>query len=73
MHFKALFGHPFTLIQGTLEAQGSTIRNVPREFCPSIRRGSVVWVDSGREVFISLVNPNKWKKEYAVICWLCSI
>ncbi|XP_028790158.1 uncharacterized protein LOC114746138 [Neltuma alba] len=62
----ALFGPPFALIQGTFEAQGSVFRDIPKEFCPPIKRGSVAWVDSGPEFFISLANHNEWKKQYTV-------
>lgn len=68
-----LFGPPFALIQGTFEAQGSMFRDIPKEFCPTImRRGSVAWVDSGPEFFISLANHNEWKKEYTVFGYVLS-
>ncbi|KAK9102142.1 hypothetical protein Sjap_019396 [Stephania japonica] len=66
-HIKdASFGPPFALIQGTLEAQGSTLNKIPTEACPSIRRGSVAWVGSGPEFFISLANHDEWNKAYTV-------
>ncbi|KAF5188178.1 peptidyl-prolyl cis-trans isomerase [Thalictrum thalictroides] len=66
-HIKdAGFGPPFALIQGTLEAEGTAYRGRPKEACPSIRRGSVAWVDSGPEFFISLANHNEWRKDYTV-------
>lgn len=36
------------------------------EACPSIRRGSVAWIGSGPEFFISLANHNEWKRAYTV-------
>ncbi|MED6178746.1 hypothetical protein PIB30_110553, partial [Stylosanthes scabra] len=40
---KASFGPPFALIQGTFESVGSTFKDIPKEYCPTIRRGSVAW------------------------------
>ncbi|XAR70552.1 Peptidylprolyl isomerase [Bertholletia excelsa] len=62
----ASFGPPFALIQGTLGAQGSGFEEIPTEFCPTIRRGSVGWVGSGPEFFISLANHHEWRKAYTV-------
>lgn len=64
--FQAPFGPPFALIQGTLEAQGTTFKKIPKEVCPTIRRGSVAWVGSGPEFLISLANHQEWKKAYTV-------
>lgn len=36
------------------------------EVCPTIRRGSVAWIGSGPDFFISLANHNEWKKAYTV-------
>ncbi|KAF2299189.1 hypothetical protein GH714_030931 [Hevea brasiliensis] len=66
LHIKAPFGPPFALIQGTLEAQGKTFKKIPKEVCPTIRRGSVAWVGSGPEFLISLANHQEWKKAYTV-------
>lgn len=63
---RAPFGPPFALLQGTLEAHGVTFKEIPSEVCPSIRRGSVAWVGSGPEFFISLANHDEWKKTYTV-------
>ncbi|KAK4592615.1 hypothetical protein RGQ29_016944 [Quercus rubra] len=63
---NAPFGPPFAVIQGTLEAIGSSFKDIPTETCPTIRRGSVAWVGSGPEFFISLANHNEWKKAYTV-------
>ncbi|KAL1360658.1 hypothetical protein HN51_006052 [Arachis hypogaea] len=63
---KASFGPPFALIQGTFESIGSTFKDIPKEYCPTIRRGSVAWVGSGPEFFISLANHNEWKNAYTV-------
>ncbi|PHT58389.1 hypothetical protein CQW23_00752 [Capsicum baccatum] len=64
--FQASFGPPYALLQGTLGAQGTALDEVSREFCPEIRRGSVAWVGSGPEFFISLANHQEWKKTYTV-------
>ncbi|KAJ0049289.1 hypothetical protein Pint_15749 [Pistacia integerrima] len=63
---NAPFGPPFALIQGTLEAQGITFKEIPTEVCPLISRGSVAWVGSGPEFFISLANHQEWKNSYSV-------
>ncbi|KAF7810045.1 putative cyclophilin-type peptidyl-prolyl cis-trans isomerase domain-containing protein [Senna tora] len=66
-HVKnAAFGPPYGLIQGTLEAQGTTFKNIPVEDCPTIRRGSVAWIGSGPSFFISLVNHEEWGNAYTV-------
>ncbi|XAR54886.1 Peptidylprolyl isomerase [Bertholletia excelsa] len=66
-HIKdASFGPPFALIQGTLEAEGNPFTRIPTEACPTIKRGSVAWVGSGPEFFISLANHEEWKKTYTV-------
>lgn len=63
---QASLGPPFALIQGTLKAQGITFEKIPTEACPTIRRGSVAWVGSGPEFFISLANHDEWRKAYTV-------
>ncbi|KAG8380538.1 hypothetical protein BUALT_Bualt06G0026000 [Buddleja alternifolia] len=66
-HIKdASFGPPFALIQGTLEAQGTTFNPIQTEHNPTIRRGSVAWAGSGPEFFISLANHEEWKNSYTV-------
>jgi len=60
------FGPPFALIQGTLEPLGTTFKKIPTEACPIIRRGSVAWIGSGPEFFISLANHQEWKNAYTV-------
>ncbi|KAL4324672.1 hypothetical protein GQ457_11G021800 [Hibiscus cannabinus] len=66
-HIKdAPYGPPFALIQGTLEAEGTPFKKIPVEACPTIRRGSVAWVGSGPEFFISLANHEEWKNSYTV-------
>ncbi|XP_065856749.1 uncharacterized protein [Euphorbia lathyris] len=66
-HIKnAPFGPPFALIQGTLEAQGKAFEKIPREVCPTIKRGSVAWVGSGPEFLISLADHQEWKHSYTV-------
>ncbi|KAK8711133.1 hypothetical protein V6N13_146429 [Hibiscus sabdariffa] len=57
---------PYALIQGTVEAQGTVFKDIPPEACPTIRRGSIAWVGSGPEFFISLANHNEWRKAYTV-------
>jgi cyclophilin family peptidyl-prolyl cis-trans isomerase len=39
---------------------------MPTEACPIIRRGSVAWIGSGPEFFISLANHQEWKNAYTV-------
>lgn len=63
---QAGFGPPYALIQGTLEAQGTTFNKLPVEDCPTLRRGSVAWIGSGPEFFISLADHSEWKHEYTV-------
>lgn len=60
------YGPPYALLQGTLGAKGITYQKIPSEVCPSIKRGSVAWVDSGPEFIISLANHNEWRKAYTV-------
>ncbi|WRX10578.1 Cyclophilin-type peptidyl-prolyl cis-trans isomerase domain - like 7 [Theobroma cacao] len=62
----ATFGPPFALIQGTLEAHGPAFKDIPVEACPTVRRGSIAWVGSGPEFFISLANHKEWRKAYTV-------
>ncbi|KAG4992565.1 hypothetical protein JHK87_026022 [Glycine soja] len=63
---KTLYGPPFALIQGTLESYGSMFKDIPEEHCPTIRRGSVAWVGSGPEFFISLADHAEWRNAYTV-------
>jgi len=63
---QAGFGPPYALIQGTLEAQGNAFNKLPVEDCPTLRRGSVAWIGSGPEFFISLGDHSEWKHEYTV-------
>ncbi|XWS49185.1 hypothetical protein CRYUN_Cryun13aG0142200 [Craigia yunnanensis] len=66
-HIKdAPYGPPFALIQGILEAQGTPFKKIPTEACPTIRRGSVAWIGSGPEFFISLASHEEWKNSYTV-------
>lgn len=62
----APLGPPYALIQGTLEADGVPFKKIPTEACPAIRRGSVAWVGSGPEFFISLANHDEWRRAYTV-------
>lgn len=54
------------MIQGTLEAEGVAFKKIPTEECPILQRGSVAWIGSGPEFFISLANHEEWKKSYTV-------
>lgn len=63
---NAPLGPPFALVQGTLESQGIQFKKIPTEVCPYIKRGSVAWVGSGPEFFISLANHQEWNKVYTV-------
>lgn len=65
-NLQAPYGPPFALIQGILEAQGTPFKKIPTEACPSIRRGSVAWIGTGPEFFISLANHEEWKNSYTV-------
>ncbi|XP_068651386.1 uncharacterized protein [Aristolochia californica] len=62
----APFGPPYALIQGILETQGIPFKEIPKEACPSIERGSVAWIGSGPEFLISLANHDEWKEAYTV-------
>lgn len=62
----APLGPPYALIQGILQAEGIEFRKIPTEACPTIRRGSVAWVGSGPEFFISLANHDEWMNAYTV-------
>ncbi|KAL8155271.1 hypothetical protein AgCh_000591 [Apium graveolens] len=66
-HIKdAPFGPPSALIQGTLKAHEFIFDKISKEVSSPIYRGSVAWVGSGPEFFISLANHNEWKNEYSV-------
>lgn len=54
------------MIQGILQAEGVAFKHIPLEECPIIERGSVAWIGSGPEFFISLANHEEWKKTYTV-------
>ncbi|KAJ1396147.1 Cyclophilin-type peptidyl-prolyl cis-trans isomerase domain [Sesbania bispinosa] len=62
----APFGPPFALIQGTFESHGTIFIDIPKEYCPTIRRGSVAWVGFGPEFFIRLENHKEWRDAYTV-------
>ncbi|XP_060674270.1 uncharacterized protein LOC107403301 [Ziziphus jujuba] len=66
LHIKASVGPRFALIQRTLETVGTSFKKIPTEDCPTIRRGSVAWIGSGPELFISLANHEEWKNSYTV-------
>lgn len=66
MLMQTPYGPPFALIQGTLESYGSMFKDIPEEHCPTIRRGSVAWVGSGPEFFISLADHAEWRNAYTV-------
>ncbi|XP_065039246.1 uncharacterized protein LOC135673828 isoform X2 [Musa acuminata AAA Group] len=66
LHIKASFGPPYALVQGTLEAEGVQFKKLPVEACSTVKRGSVAWIDSGPEFFISLANHDEWRRAYTV-------
>ncbi|EPS58745.1 hypothetical protein M569_16066, partial [Genlisea aurea] len=63
---SASLGPPFGLIQGTFESDGEPLAGIRSEHCPGVSRGSVAWVGSGPEFFISLANHPEWNKAYTV-------
>ena len=63
---QAAFGPPYGLVQGVLEAQGTTFKAIPIEDCPILKRGSVAWVGSGPAFFISLANHVEWGNAHTV-------
>ncbi|GAU23913.1 hypothetical protein TSUD_181020 [Trifolium subterraneum] len=69
---KASFGPPFALIQGTLESHEFMFKDIPKEHCPAIKRGSVAWVGSGPEFFISLASHKEWRDQYTVFGYVLS-
>ena len=54
------------MVQGTLEAEGVQFKKLPVEACSTVKRGSVAWIDSGPEFFISLANHDEWRRAYTV-------
>ncbi|CAN6308379.1 unnamed protein product [Urochloa humidicola] len=66
LHIQAAFGPPYALLQGTLEVDGVPFKDIAREACPSVKRGSIAWVGSGPEFLISLANHEEWKDAYTV-------
>lgn len=64
--FQSPPGPPYALLQGTLEARGADFVEVPKEACPSIKKGSVAWIDGGPDFFISLANHDEWDRKYTV-------
>ncbi|CAN6894417.1 unnamed protein product [Brassica oleracea] len=63
---NAPYGPPYAMIQGILQPEGNMFTPIPTEHCPTISRGSVGWVGSGPEFFISLANHHEWKQSYTV-------
>ncbi|CDY35601.1 hypothetical protein Bca4012_088497 [Brassica carinata] len=63
---NAPYGPPYAMIQGILQPEGNIFTPIPTEHCPTITRGSVAWVGSGPEFFISLANHHEWKQSYTV-------
>ena len=66
MFLQAPYGPPYAMIQGILQPEGNMFTPIPTEHCPTISRGSVGWVGSGPEFFISLANHHEWKQSYTV-------
>lgn len=54
------------MLQGTLEVDGVPFKEIGREACPAVKRGSVAWVGSGPEFLISLADHREWKDAYTV-------
>ena len=66
-HVKnAAFGPPYALLQGTLEVDGVAFKEMPKEGCLTVRRGSVAWIGSGPEFLISLADHEEWRDAYTV-------
>ncbi|MBC2899657.1 hypothetical protein CFC21_112476 [Triticum aestivum] len=66
-HVKnAAFGPPYALLQGTLEVDGVAFKEMPKEGCLTVRRGSVAWIGSGPEFLISLADHAEWRDAYTV-------
>lgn len=65
--FQCPPGLPYALLQGTLETRGADFVAVPKEACPSIKRGSVAGIDGGPVFFISLANHDGWDRKYTVV------
>ncbi|KAF7051529.1 hypothetical protein CFC21_059762 [Triticum aestivum] len=66
-HVKnAAFGPPYALLQGTLEVDGVAFKEMPKEGCSTVRRGSVAWIGSGPEFLISLADHEEWRDAYTV-------
>ncbi|CAM0871318.1 unnamed protein product [Alopecurus aequalis] len=63
---NAAFGPPYALLQGTLEVDGVTFKEIPKEGCSLVRRGSVAWIGSGPEFLISLADHEEWRDAYTV-------
>lgn len=54
------------MLQGTLEVDGVPFKEIPKEACPAVKRGSVAWVGSGPEFLISLADHEEWRDAYTV-------
>ncbi|XP_037433375.1 uncharacterized protein LOC119300542 [Triticum dicoccoides] len=66
-HVKnAAFGPPYAVLQGTLEVDGLAFKEMPKEGCSTVRRGSVAWIGSGPEFLISLADHEEWRDAYTV-------
>ncbi|KQK24187.1 uncharacterized protein LOC100821550 [Brachypodium distachyon] len=66
-HVKnAAFGPPYALLQGTMEVDGVAFKEIAKEGCLAVRRGSIAWVGSGPEFMISLANHEEWRDAYSV-------
>ncbi|CAH8347083.1 unnamed protein product [Eruca vesicaria subsp. sativa] len=63
---NAPYGPPYAMIQGVLQPEGNMFTLIPSEHFPTICRGSVAWVGSGPEFFISLANHHEWEQSYTV-------
>lgn len=63
-------GPPYAVVQGTLEAEGTLFKEIPKEACPSIMRGTMGWIGGGPDFFISLANHEEWYPKYTVFAYV---
>ncbi|CAM6092806.1 unnamed protein product [Calypogeia fissa] len=61
---------PYALLQGTLAAESVPFREMPKESCPVVRRGSVGWIGGGPEFFISLANHDEWFPKHTIFAYV---
>ena len=49
-----------------MEVDGVAFKEIPKEECSAVKRGSVAWVGSGPEFLISLADHEEWRDTYTV-------